>query len=44
MKTAGATAATQAHQRQRGDGSAPVGVSSRTKPTSASPAMVVAGL
>ena len=43
-KTTGPAAATQAHQRQRGDGSDPVGVSSRTKPTKASPTMVVAGL
>jgi hypothetical protein len=33
-----------AHQRQPGEGSDPVGVSSRTKPTRASPTTVVAGL
>jgi hypothetical protein len=31
--TTGAAAAILAHQRQRGDGSDPVGVSSSTKPT-----------
>jgi hypothetical protein len=31
-QTTGAAAATLAHQRQRGEGSFPVGVSSRTKP------------
>jgi hypothetical protein len=45
-KTAGAAAATLAHQRQpeAGDGSDPVGVSSRMKPTQASPMNRVAGL
>ena len=33
-KSTGPSAAYQAHQRQRGDGSVPVGVSSRTKPSS----------
>ena len=32
MATSGAAAATLAHQRQRGDGGAPVGVSSRMSP------------
>jgi hypothetical protein len=36
--TAGAAAATLAHQRQRREGSDPVGVSSRTKPSSAASA------
>jgi hypothetical protein len=43
-KTTGAAAATQAHQRQRADGSDPVGVSSRTKPMHTSPMYRVAGL
>ena len=34
--SSGAAAATLAHQRQRGEGSDPVGVSSRMKPTQAS--------
>jgi hypothetical protein len=38
--TAGATAASLAHQRQRGDGSEPVGVSSSTKPAHDSQTMV----
>jgi hypothetical protein len=40
----GEAAATRAHQRQRGDGSEPVGVSSRMKPTQTSPMNTVAGL
>ncbi len=43
-KPAGAAAASLAHQRQRGEGSDPVGVSSRTKPTQASPTNRVPGL
>src|SRR6266498_5850016 len=38
----GSAAATQAHQRQRGDGSDPVGVSSRMKPMQPSPGTKVA--
>jgi hypothetical protein len=36
-------AATRAHQRQRGDGSTPVGVSSRMKPLQAIAVTMVAG-
>jgi hypothetical protein len=36
---AGTAAASQANQRQRGDGSEPVGVSSRTKPAQDSQVM-----
>jgi hypothetical protein len=36
--TTGAAAAALAHQRQRGDGSDPVGVNSSTKPRQAMPA------
>ena len=43
-KTTGAAAATHAHQRQRGEGSDPVGVSSRTKPTQANAVTTVAGM
>jgi len=42
--TTGAAAATLAHQRQRGEGSDPVGVNSNTKPTQAAPIARVAGL
>jgi hypothetical protein len=41
--TATATADTRAHQRQRGDGGDPVGVSSRTNPTTASTTAIVTG-
>jgi len=41
-KTTGAAAATHAHQRQRGEGSDPVGVSSRTKPIKGSVGKAVA--
>jgi hypothetical protein len=41
--TSGAAAASLAHQRQRGEGSAPVGVSSVTKPMHASAAVAKAG-
>jgi len=37
----GAAAVAQAHQRQRREGSDPVGVSSRTKPMQPSPGMKV---
>jgi hypothetical protein len=40
----GAAAASLAHQRQRGEGSDPLGVSSSTKPTQANPMNTVAGL
>jgi hypothetical protein len=43
-KTTGAAAATLAHQRQRDEGSEPVGLSSSTKPRQAMPATVKAGL
>ena len=39
---AGTAAASQANQRQRGDGSDPVGVSSRMKPMQPSPGMKLA--
>jgi hypothetical protein len=39
VNATGAAAASQAHQRQCGDGSDPVGVSSRMKPTIPSPGM-----
>jgi len=42
-KLTGAAPVTQAHQRQRGEGSDPVGVSSRTKPIKTSAANTVAG-
>src|SRR6266508_800032 len=42
-KTTGAATMILAHQRQRGDGSDPVGVSSRTKPSKASAVNTVAG-
>jgi hypothetical protein len=41
--TATATAETRVHQRQRGEGGDPVGVSSRTNPTTASTAAIVTG-
>ena len=41
--TATTTAETLAHQRQRGEGGDPVGVSSRTNPTAASTAAIVTG-
>jgi hypothetical protein len=40
--TTAAAAVTRAHQRQRGDGSDPVGVSSRTKPMQAANRMKLA--
>jgi hypothetical protein len=40
----GAAAVILAHQRQRGEGSAPVGVNSSTKLRQAMPAIVTAGL
>jgi hypothetical protein len=41
--TTGAAAAALAHQRQRGEGSDPVGVSSSTKPRAARAMTTVAG-
>ncbi len=41
--TSGAAAAIPAHQRQRGEGSVPVGVNSMTKPMHASDAIAKAG-
>jgi hypothetical protein len=43
-KSAPPAAFTHAHQRHRGEGSDPVGVSSRMNPTHTRPRIVVAGL